>query len=139
MSSHLNPRASLPRRQSDAWGSGAFGASRGSRTHRGTDFACYPGTLIYPIKPGRVSKLGYTYSDDLSFRYVEITDSRGFRCRYFYIEPEVVEDQSVGLYTVLGATQKLGDRYPDITEHTHIEVYRPNGGLLDPDKYMDDA
>lgn len=134
--SHLNPRATLSRRGQDAWGSGEFGAPRGDRTHKGVDFACYPDTLIYPIHVGRVSKLGYPYSDDLNFRYVEITDERGFRCRYFYIDPSVDEDQHVGLYTVLGKSQKLGERYESITEHVHIEVYRPNGGLLNPDEYL---
>ena len=32
-----------PLRGQDQWGAGHFGASRGSRTHRGVDFAAAPG------------------------------------------------------------------------------------------------
>lgn len=134
--SHFNPRATLPRRGQDSWGSGEFGAPRGDRTHNGVDFACYPGTLIYPVHVGRVSKLGWPYSDDSSFRYVEITDERGYRCRYFYVEPSVNEEQNVGLYTVLGKSQELGGRYENITEHVHIEVYRPDGKIINLDEYL---
>ncbi len=56
----------------DTWGSGHFGASRGERTHIGIDYACSPGSQILAPCIGEVTKLGYPYSNDLSFRYVEI-------------------------------------------------------------------
>ena len=88
------------RRGQDAFGSGHFHASRGERKHQGVDFLATKDSLVHAILAGKVSKLGYTYADDLSYRYVEVTDSQGYRLRYYYVSPLVAE----------GDTVKAGDR-----------------------------
>lgn len=119
----------LPERGTDRHGSGHFGASRGSRTHRGVDLACYPGTKIRSTVCGKVTKLGWPYRDRPEFRYVQITDARGLDHRYFYVEPSVEVGQEVTSYTVIGTSQELP--YEGITQHVHYEV-KSGSEYLDP-------
>jgi len=121
--------AVLPVRGEDVQGSGAYGAPRGSRTHNGIDFACYPGTVVLPLFPGEVTKLGYPYADKLEFRYVQITDIWGNDHRYFYVDPCVVVGQKVSVHDPIGETQELP--YEGITQHFHWEV-KKDGKHIDP-------
>jgi len=129
-----------PPRTSDSWGQGHYGASRGKRDHNGKDFACYPMSLIYPEKEGTVTKIGYPYGDDLSFRYIEIKDANDDYARYFYVEPTGAIEVGERVYhsTILGHSQKLGERYSGITEHIHFETFYLQNGIreyFDPDTY----
>lgn len=126
----------LPKRHEDKWGSGAYGAPRGDRTHNGIDFVAEPGTMIYPDKFGEVTKLGYPYGDDTSFRYVEVTDENGYRLRYFYLIPVVKVGQRVDKDTVIGAVQDLTTRYPGIKNHVHLEIKLPDGSYVNPSEYL---
>ena len=57
-------------------GDGSFGASRGSRLHTGRDYAAKPGTDIMCPCDGVVSRIGQCYSDDPTYRLVEIQHDR---------------------------------------------------------------
>ena len=124
-----------PTRKQDAHGSGEYLASRGDRQHMGVDKACYPGSIILAVSAGGVTKLGYTYADDLSFRYVQVTDYEGYDVRYFYVEPGVSEGQNIDKEDELGVSQSLDVRYSRITEHVHFEVIK-NGEYCNPDDYL---
>ena len=128
-----------PVRDSDRWGSGAFMAPRGKRKHAGIDFAAAPGSKILSARAGRVSKIGHVYADDLRYRYIEVTDERGYRARYFYTEPDSGIDVGTPVATdqVLGMLQSLGSRYRGITEHLRFEVRDPSGNTIDPGRYLD--
>lgn len=126
-------------RQIDEYGSGAYGAPRGTRTHKGIDLSCYPGTIICSGHYGKVTKLGHTYPDDLSFRYVEVTSRFGHSYRFFYVEPHVQIGDSVSPRTVLGHSQDLGKRYPGITNHVHFEVRDENGEVVDTTGYFEEV
>ena len=128
-------RASLPVRTFDKFGSGKYGASRGRKKHKGIDYACVVGTIIYPHEAGTVTKIGYPYGDDLSYRYVEVTNGKDYKLRYFYIEPMVNEGQMVTLETPLGKVQNLNKRYKGITIHCHFEIKSGNR-YLDPVAYI---
>ena len=127
--------AILPDREPDDYGSGHFGASRGNRKHNGIDFACVPGTEILAPEDGEVTRLGFPYSDDLSYRYVQITDETGKHHRVFYVEPEV----EVGFYcvrgiTIIGRAQNISARYTErgkMNNHVHYEIKR-NGEYFNP-------
>ena len=123
------------KRVSDCHGSGHFGASRGSRTHNGVDLCVDPETLVFSHIDGVVTKLGYPYSDDLSFRYVQVSDIDNRQHRFFYVEPMVNIGDSIEVGYCLGDSQKLGDRYENITEHVHYEV-KLNGHYLDPNDFL---
>jgi len=130
-------RVICPVRQSDQHGAGYFGAPRGDRKHNGIDYACAPGSLVLACEGGNITKLGYPYGDDLSYRYVEITDDQGCRARYFYVEPMVAEGERVSAGAVIGLSQSLDRRYRGITEHVHFEVIHPDRGFIDPSDYAE--
>ena len=118
----------------DVFGCGHFGASRGTRKHIGLDLKATKGDCVYsPIK-GKVTKLGYAYSDDLSFRYVEIKGD-SYLVRVFYIHPSVRLGEDVTEKTLIGVAQTLGERYKGITDHVHVEVRR-GVKLLDPEQFF---
>jgi murein DD-endopeptidase MepM/ murein hydrolase activator NlpD len=127
--------ASLKVRGLDVHGSGAFGASRGSRTHKGIDLVCEEGFEVTSLTYGRVSKLGYPYpwaeEDKRHLRYVEV-DLDGNRFRYFYINPSVSVGDTIWPDTPLGVAQKLTDIYPGITPHIHFEIIDPSGQPVNP-------
>jgi len=122
-----------PQRKSDCFGQGHYGASRGSRKHNGEDHACTPESKVFSPVDGKITKLGYPYGDDLSFRYVQITTEIGYNVRVFYVEPDVEVGEFVTKDTIIGRSQKLGDRYPDINEHVHLEVKDPQGKFINPE------
>ena len=115
--------------RNDKWGSGAFNSKRGKRKHNGKDIPCPEKSICISHIAGEVTKLGYPYSDDLSFRYVEITDFIGRRHRFFYVNPKVIVGQSIVVGEEIGLSQRLGDRYEGITEHVHYEIKDKNGKL----------
>lgn len=122
----------LGHRSGDKWGQGHFGAPRGDRTHNGIDYACDAESEILSPVSGMVTKIGYPYADDLSFRYVQITDSSGADHRVFYVDPSVFLNQGVRKNFPIGLSQKLSDRYPGITEHIHYEI-KVSGRYVDPE------
>ncbi len=136
---------SAPLRKTDSHGAGHYGASRGNRVHNGIDLCAAPGSYVYPIESGTVTKLGYPYGDDLAFRYVELETEEGLFHRYFYVEPLVDLDDYISFtnYTPLGIAQDLTARYPGITNHFHFEIRRamPDVGenhweYIDPTEYL---
>ena len=120
----------------DLFGSGAFHASRGRRTHNGIDIKCMAGNKACSNVAGVVTKLGYPYGDDLSYRYIEITDDNANRVRFFYVEPTVVNGQIIEVDDVIGVSQDLGRRYGGITNHVHLEVKQIDGSFVDPSEYF---
>lgn len=121
----------MHQRKCDAHGCGEFRASRGSRKHNGVDLECLPGTLVSSPVCGTVTKLGYPYSDDLSFRYVQV-ESQGYEFRIFYVDPLVSVGDQVRKGDILGACQGLQGRYPGITNHVHLEIKDDHGDFVDP-------
>ena len=121
--------------RNDPAGSGHFGALRGSRRHRGIDFILRPRDGLCSPVAGAVTKLGYAYPEDLSYRYVEVTDADGLRHRFFYVYPDVDEDDIVEEGTVLGCAQNIADKYPDteMENHVHYEIIDTEGTYLDPE------
>jgi len=132
-----------PVRTVDNWGQGYYGAPRGSKKHKGKDFACFPDSEILANKHGIVTKIGFPYDDDEDhdgkpdFMYVEIKDIEGYKARYFYVHPSVLPGDVVQAGQVIGAIQSLDNKYPAITPHLHFEVKNPAGIFFDPDDYLD--
>lgn len=124
-----------PQRILDSWGAGHYGASRGSRTHKGIDFNCSPDSLVLSNTDGVVTKLGYPYSDDLSFRYVQITTHNNEDYRFYYVEPSVKKGQTIKEGDIIGSVQDLTKRYEGINNHCHFEV-KVDGEHVDPEPYL---
>lgn len=143
----------LPMRVSDAHGQGHFKAPRGSRLHKGIDYACYPGTCIASPVEGVVTKLGYPYSQDRTnfsdeherrkfaakkaMRYVEVKGEDGFYHRLFYVMPQVNVGDAVTSQTMVGISQDLRVPYGEgMTPHVHYEIVKYDNGkklYFDPD------
>ncbi|WP_138436349.1 M23 family metallopeptidase [Marinobacter shengliensis] len=121
----------MSERKCDGHGCGHFGASRGTRKHQGIDLNCKPMTTVCSPVAGTVTKIGYPYGDDLSYRYVEIS-SQGYAFRVFYVDPMVTRGQQVSKSTPIGKAQDLGTRYSGITNHVHLEIKNAAGEFIDP-------
>jgi hypothetical protein len=68
--------------------------------------------VLSPVE-GEVTKLGYPYNGDLQWRYVEVTDHRGWKHRLFYCHPTVTVGDTVLVDGVVGYAQDITQRYPD--------------------------
>lgn len=119
-----------PIRGQDDYGSGQYLASRGERKHNGIDYCCYPKSQVFSPVNGLVTKLGWAYGDDLSFRYVEVKTEDNVFVRVLYIEPTISIGYKVTINSIIGLSQALQKRYPadekhknPITDHIHVEVF----------------
>jgi murein DD-endopeptidase MepM/ murein hydrolase activator NlpD len=113
----------------DRRGDGAFGAKRrGSdgeeRTHEGVDYIAGPNQNVIAVTDGRITKLGYPYPDNSSYRYVEITTDDGHVVREMYVLPRanMTLNSPVKAGDMIGTSQSLQPLYPGITDHVHLEV-----------------
>ncbi len=138
---------SVPLRKEDSHGAGYYGAPRGNKTHRGIDLCAAPGSEVWPIHSGVVTKIGYPYADDLEFRYVELHTGDDLFHRYFYVDPGAhvkVGDQVYQIADLtfpekgdaIGLVQDLADRYPGITNHFHFEIKDAFGKYIDPTEFL---
>ena len=122
-------------RGTDAQGSGAFGAARGGRTHQGTDYIATPGQDVHAVISGRVTRIGYPYANDLTYRLIDITNNQDDVARHFYVQPRagLSVGDNVNGGAAIGTAQRLGNRpgFTGITEHVHVEIRR-NGVLHNP-------
>ena len=124
-------------RSLDKWGDGEFGASRGTRTHKGVDYVAEPDQDIVAPTSGKVSKIGYPYSKNLSYRYIQISTEDGYVVRVFYVSPA----ESINVGSTVDAGQKIGiyqslqPLYDGITDHVHLEIYH-NNELQNPNNYI---
>lgn len=126
--------------RSDKAGDGSFGANRGRRVHTGVDFVCTPNRDVYSPVDGRITKLGYPYGDDLSWRYVEVMDEEDYRHRLFYVKPaDVAVGDWVDAGDVIGLAQDISKRYPSqekpMTPHVHYEIMDEEGVFVDPEAF----
>lgn len=121
----VNPTGQAPRVH-DAYGSGAFGASRdgGSRHHEGVDYAALPDQAVLAPISGFVTKIGLAYDDHPDLRFVEISNPAiGYVARVFYINPDVEVGQAVQLGQTIGQAHTLQTVYPGgMTDHVHLEI-----------------
>jgi len=123
------------KRIADEWGQGSYQAPRGDRTHTGVDYVAPAGfRLLSPVE-GYITKHGYPYSDDLSFRYIEVTDKNDKRHRFFYVMPSQDCGTKVHVGQILGTVQSLDQRYPKITPHVHYEIKDEDGEFINPEEY----
>jgi murein DD-endopeptidase MepM/ murein hydrolase activator NlpD len=120
----------------DAYGSGAFGASRdgGSRAHRGIDLVATPGEPVRAPISGVITRIGAAYAGQERLTYVEIVNpDTHYTARLLYVGPTVEAGAAVAAGDVVGSAQDLAQRYPHgITNHVHVEFDGRRGARLDP-------
>ena len=129
----------MGQRACDPQGCGYYGASRGSRKHKGVDL-CMPDSTSLPRDTpiqcgfsGEVVKVGLAYSDKdkRHVHYVAIKLGDWY-ARIFYVNPLVKVGDNVTPNLIIGTSLELGMFYKGITEHVHLEVYK----LIDKSKGM---
>lgn len=113
----------IPLRQCDNQGCGHYGASRGSRKHKGIDLACNPGTAICSPVNGTVTKIGWPYADKPDIRYVQVA-AGDYDYRVFYVEPIVEVGDEVTTEDVIGGSQRLESMDRGGAQHVHFEIMR---------------
>lgn len=122
-------------RTDDAYGHGAFGASRdgGSRPHEGVDWIAAAGQDVVAPISGYVTKIGQAYAGDGDLKFVEITNpALGYVARVFYVNPAVEVGQALRLGQSLGRAHSLQAKYPGgMTDHVHMELQGPDRTRLD--------
>ena len=120
--------------RSDPAGDGWFHSPRGDRLHNGIDYVCQVNQPILSPVNGVVTKHGYPYGDDLSWRYIEITDGDANKHRLFYIQPTMPIGHTVTTESIVGNAQNIVIRYPDqgMLAHVHYEIMNQFDEYLDP-------
>lgn len=129
-------------RNCDSYGCGDFGASRtnSAGTHQGLDIIVYQGESIYAPFESIVTRFGYPYANDTSYRLVEfkgIGSYKGYVCKVMYVNnnSEIV-GQTVSKGQFITTAQDISKKYGSgMIPHLHIEL-RINGQLVDPQKYL---
>jgi len=119
-----------PIRQSDAWGDGYFGASRGDRPHLGVDYVVNEGEVIYAPCDMDSFNLSYPYSFGTNDTYI-LTGARfntkidgvNFDGRLWYFTPySHLFGRDIPKGTPIGVAQTLQHRYAGITDHLHFQL-----------------
>lgn len=121
-----------PTRACDAWGSGQFGAGRGSHSHEGLDVVSRPGQQILSPISGEVVREAHPYAGDSRYTGIVIRGTgqwSGYEVKMFYVQG--FRSGPIFAGEEIGRAQDITARYPGITNHVHIEV-RFRGLLLDP-------
>jgi murein DD-endopeptidase MepM/ murein hydrolase activator NlpD len=135
----VNPTGKAPR-QHDAYGYGAFGASRdgGSRPHEGVDYMVDAGQDVVAPVSGFVTKIGFAYADDARLKFVEITNPAiGYVARVFYVDPTVEVGDTLRLGQVIGRAHGLEAKYPGgMTDHVHLELIAPGQNRIDATRVL---
>jgi murein DD-endopeptidase MepM/ murein hydrolase activator NlpD len=133
-SDFMNPTGH-PERTHDAYGYGAYGASRdgGERMHEGVDYVSTPGQEVRAPMSGFVARLGYAYAGDSKLRTVEIVNpALNYVARVLFDEPGVEVGQAVHLGQPIGQAQTLQDKYPGgMTNHVHLQIAHQGRGWMD--------
>ena len=115
-----------PIRGTDAWGSGHFGASRGSRPHLGIDIITVPNEPIYAPVDMYIERVSYPYIDSTSLKGIAFnTQVNGvnYDGRLWYFVPDaslIGRDVNKGQF--IGYAQGLQERYSAITDHVHLQL-----------------
>jgi hypothetical protein len=118
----------------DKYGDGQPGSPRdgGIRIHDGLDIVASPTQKIMSPIGGLIIREAFPYKDDLSMRGILVRGTQnyvGWEIKLFYV---------LGLFSgpvraggLIGHAQDLSRKYPGITNHVHLEVFR-NGLRVDP-------
>ena len=111
-------------RGTDSYGSGAYGASRdgGRRTHAGVDYSGAAGSSVYAPMGGSMERVtggvritGTVGGETYSTKVLHITNT--------------AKGGAIKEGAVIGKVENLAKKYPGITNHAHVEIYRIRSGI----------
>ncbi len=116
-------------RGSDKYGSGNYGAGRGSRIHRGADYICVPGQDVVSPISGTVIRVARPYmGDDYSGLLIRSPD---IEVKLFYFNPLTrIVGMNVKAGDKIGVAQDISKKYPGMIPHIHLQIDSINPELL---------
>lgn len=105
----------------DKYGSGAYGAGRGNRIHRGADYICVPGQDVVSPVSGTVIRAARPYrGDDYSGLLIRSPD---IEIKLFYLKPlSRIIGANVKAGEKIGVAQDISKKYPGMTPHIHLQI-----------------
>ena len=146
MSDFDSPVALLKVRGPDKFASqgGAYHAARStagrSRQHEGIDLVATPGEPVVAPVPCYFVRLADPYEDKkdalLFGCLLRTVDSWNIKILYMKPLASLKPGELVKRGDIIGHAQSLQHLYPGITDHIHIELYRPHGERIDPTGYF---
>jgi hypothetical protein len=129
---------SLGVRASDVHGKGHYGASRGTRKHKGTDYTTKAGEHVKAPMSGVIARISSPYSNPSKSQKkintgIQINASDGTVCKLFYVKlKENMLGEVVWPGEVIGTALSLQGTYKGITDHTHVQITNAKGITVDP-------
>jgi murein DD-endopeptidase MepM/ murein hydrolase activator NlpD len=121
--------------RSDAGGHGAYGASRGTRTHKGKDYEAEPGQYVFSPIDGTVERYARPYKDDENYSGIVI-QGKNARVKMFYLNPLESLGAEVKAGQIIGFAQDISAKYGgDMTPHIHLEFVSINPEVLEEKKH----
>jgi hypothetical protein len=119
----ISPTGSHEVRGTDKHGSGAFGSNRGARIHTGSDMVVIPGQEIFAPHDCIVRRSLLVYTDSQKWKGLELVGKEHItRLMYVIPKPGII-GQEVKAGDVIGYAQKISERYEEITEHIHWDLF----------------
>lgn len=129
----------------DHFGSGAYGAPRGTRTHNGADIVFRAGSEVRTPFECKVTREGQVYGDDTKYKLIELIGTKGYfkgyKMKIMYcksttnINPDLILQQ----HTPIGVCQDIASKYNTDTKkmknHLHIEMWDSNNKRINPEKF----
>nr|XP_058969724.1 myeloid protein 1-like [Pocillopora verrucosa] len=130
-------------RGTDRHGSGAFGAPRGSRTHKGVDIVCAVGYRVYAPFPASVVRgltvysaskhRGKPYNTGLELRGTGAWT--GYKVKLFYVRKTISNGRIVASGDSIGTMTDRASVDPGMTNHVHVQLYK-DGAIVDPTSFV---
>jgi hypothetical protein len=126
----------IQKMRNDKNGQGHFGASRGSRKHLGLDLLAAPGANVFCNQAGTVTKIGYVYKGDSTYRslHIELQDKRVLK--FYYVLPGLKVGNAVLPGAIVGTAQNIAKKWGGgMLNHIHVEVL-VSGKNVDPENFI---
>lgn len=126
-------------RTHDVWGGGQWLASRGNRPHLGVDIIHDPGEEVRAPFDMEIVRRAYPYSTDLSYsgiKFRTVKNNITYTGRLFYFVP-YYEKGVFSKGDIIGVAQDLTTKYPEITNHLHLDIRNTVSHDIDNEYYYD--
>ncbi|XP_067827941.1 leukocyte cell-derived chemotaxin-2-like [Heptranchias perlo] len=119
-------------RGTDKFGSGAYGASRGSRKHKGVDVVCRDGSTVYAPFSGRLVRRENPFGNGNAIDNGVRLEGSGHCVVIFAFAPDRYTG-NVSKGQKIGRMLEMQSVYPGITSHVHIQMCDTS---INPTRYL---
>lgn len=113
--------------RNDSQGQGHYGASRGSRRHRGVDLIVTKGQQIFAPFDGTITRKLQVYGSDPKYKGLEIQsegdNTQKVKIFYCIVNPDLIS-KKVTKGQVIATAQAINEKYsPKMKNHIHVELW----------------